>query len=90
MRAFGALFDLVAKLVRTPLVEVQNDWVPLDHEAVEREQLVHLLEQHEWNLARVARAKDVSRPTIYAWMDRLGIERKHVRAVTGYALRQKS
>jgi transcriptional regulator with GAF, ATPase, and Fis domain len=45
-------------------------------EEVAREQLVVLLEQNEWNVARVARLKGVTRPTIYNWMERYRITRK--------------
>ncbi len=45
---------------------------------VAREQLLVLLERHEWNLARVARALGVSRRTMYLRLERYGIERKRV------------
>lgn len=44
----------------------------------EREQLHLLLDRHEWNIARVARAKGVTRLTIYEQMRRWGIERRKV------------
>lgn len=55
-----------AYIERTPAVQFQ------------REQLVLLLERHEWNIARVARAKGVARLTIYEQMKRWGIERLKV------------
>jgi hypothetical protein len=46
---------------------------------LQREELVATLRLHEWNLARVARVKGVTRKTIYDWMKRYGIPREHVR-----------
>ena len=43
---------------------------------VARDQLLVLLEQNEWNISRVARALGVTRPTIYARLDKYGIERR--------------
>lgn len=43
-----------------------------------REQLLRLLEEHEWNIARVARILKVSRVTIYKRLERFGVERKRV------------
>jgi transcriptional regulator with GAF, ATPase, and Fis domain len=53
-------------IARTPAAQFQ------------REQLVLLLERHEWNIARVARAKGVTRLTIYEQMRRWRIERRKV------------
>jgi transcriptional regulator with XRE-family HTH domain len=47
--------------------------------SIERRQLETLLEQHEWNLSRVARFLRISRITMYERMKRFGIERLHVR-----------
>ena len=49
---------------------------------IERRQLVSLLDHYEWNISRVARALGVTRPTIYHRLNRLGIERIHVRKGT--------
>lgn len=43
-----------------------------------RDQLLVLLEQNEWNIARVARILDVTRPTIYARLERFGLPRQKV------------
>jgi transcriptional regulator of acetoin/glycerol metabolism len=43
-----------------------------------REELLHALNLHEWNIARVARALSVTRKTIYERMERYGIAREHV------------
>lgn len=90
---FAPFLDFLAKLCRTPLansLESLESMTATMPEDLERQQLLLLLEQAEWNLARVARAKGVTRPTIYNWMERLGIERKTVRQPQGYALRKKA
>lgn len=43
--------------------------------AVEKRQMLALLKQHEWNVARVARALGINRVTMYKRMARMGIER---------------
>jgi hypothetical protein len=48
-------------------------------EELERKQLTLLLHESDWNIARVARARGVTRVTVYNWMRRLGIERLKVR-----------
>src|SRR6185295_16971937 len=40
-----------------------------------RDQLLVLLEQHEWNISRVARELGGTRPTIYARLERYGLPR---------------
>jgi hypothetical protein len=62
----GVSQPLDAYIERTPPAQFQ------------REQLFLLLERHEWNIARVARAKGVTRLTIYEQMRRWGIERQRV------------
>lgn len=44
-------------------------------EDVARDQLLVLLEQHEWNISRVARELGVTRPTVYARLERYGLPR---------------
>jgi transcriptional regulator with GAF, ATPase, and Fis domain len=58
--------DLGACVARTP----PND--------IAREQLLVLLEQTEWNISRTARHLRVTRPTVYSWLSRYGIERRRV------------
>jgi transcriptional regulator of acetoin/glycerol metabolism len=41
--------------------------------------LFAILEQNEWNIARVARLLGVTRPTIYARLERFGLPRHHRR-----------
>lgn len=48
-------------------------------EEVERRQLTILLQESEWNIARAARRRGVTRVTLYKWMHRLGVERLKVR-----------
>jgi hypothetical protein len=45
---------------------------------VARQQLLVLLEKHEWNIAQVARLMGVTRATIYNRLAKLGIKRRHV------------
>ena len=45
---------------------------------VARQQLLVLLERHEWNIARVARALNVTRTTIYKRLERYGLERVRI------------
>jgi hypothetical protein len=47
-------------------------------ESIMRRQLEALLHEHEWNVARVSRILGVTRVTVYARMQRLGIERLRV------------
>ena len=47
-------------------------------ESVKRDDLLASLALHEWNIARVARAKGVTRKTIYEWMARYAIHRERV------------
>jgi transcriptional regulator with GAF, ATPase, and Fis domain len=47
-------------------------------EEVAREHFLLILQQNEWNIARVARSLGVTRPTVYARLERYGIDRKKV------------
>ncbi len=47
-------------------------------QAIERRQLMALLNRHEWNIARVARALRCNRVTVYKRLRRLGIPRLRV------------
>jgi transcriptional regulator of acetoin/glycerol metabolism len=47
-------------------------------EDAKRNQLVSLLRFHEWNIARVARARNVTRKTIYEWLKKFKISRERV------------
>ena len=47
-------------------------------EDAKRNQLVSLLRFHEWNIARVARARNVTRKTIYEWLKKFNISRERV------------
>jgi hypothetical protein len=46
--------------------------------ALRREELVATLRLNEWNIARVARVKGVTRKTIYDWLARYNIPRERV------------
>lgn len=63
----GSRGDAAAYLAATPPAEVARD------------QLFAILEHNEWNIARVARLLGVTRPTIYARLQRLGLPRHHRR-----------
>jgi hypothetical protein len=52
-------------------------------EEVERRQLKILLHESEWNIARAARMRGVTRVTVYKWMSRLGVERLKLRRGLG-------
>jgi DNA-binding NtrC family response regulator len=43
-----------------------------------REELIATLHLHEWNIARVARVKGVTRKTIYDWLAKYDIPREHI------------
>jgi transcriptional regulator of acetoin/glycerol metabolism len=47
-------------------------------DTLKRSELVATLSLHEWNISRVARAKGVTRKTIYDWMTKLNIPRERV------------
>jgi hypothetical protein len=48
-------------------------------EEVERRQLTILLHESDWNIAKAARTRGVTRVTVYKWLRRLGVERLKVR-----------
>ena len=81
LRQLSRVLEILAKAMRSgPSSPQKGEWAAFlektSPEEVAREQLVLLLEQNEWNVARVARLKGVTRPTIYNWMERYGIKRK--------------
>jgi hypothetical protein len=55
-----------------------NGIQPSNRSALRREELVATLRLHEWNIARVARVKGVTRKTIYDWLTRYNIARERV------------
>jgi hypothetical protein len=63
----GGRGEAAAYLAATPPAEVARD------------QLFAILEHNEWNIARVARLLGVTRPTIYARLQRLGLPRQRLR-----------
>jgi transcriptional regulator with GAF, ATPase, and Fis domain len=75
------ILEILAKAMQSGATAPQRgEWAAFlektSPEEVAREQLVLLLEQNEWNVARVARLRGVTRPTIYNWMERYRIIRK--------------
>ena len=71
---------LLAKALHPPTVPVAVATYLANQPAheMEREQLLQALQRNEWNIARVARKLGLGRPTIYARMQRYGIERRKV------------
>lgn len=63
----GGRGEAAAYLAATPPSEVARD------------QLFAILQHNEWNIARVARLLGVTRPTIYARLQRLGLPRRRLR-----------
>jgi hypothetical protein len=77
----GRVLEILARAIQSGSSSPdRSEWAAFlektSPEEVAREQLVLLLEQNEWNVARVARLKGVTRPTIYNWLERYGIKRK--------------
>ena len=60
----------------SPAIDKYLKATPTD--SIMRRQLETLLHEHEWNVARVSRILGVTRVTVYARMQRLGIERLRV------------
>jgi Bacterial regulatory protein, Fis family len=50
----------------------------LSMHGLRREELIATLRLHEWNIARVARVKGVTRKTIYEWLTRYNIPRERI------------
>jgi len=50
----------------------------LSMHGLRREELIATLRLHEWNIARVARVKGVTRKTIYEWLTRYSIPRERI------------
>ncbi len=63
---------------RTPVLDVEGYLERTPPEDIAREQLLVLLDRHEWNISRVARVIGVTRQTIYTRLQRYGIERQRI------------
>jgi hypothetical protein len=76
----GLIAEAVVRAARQPhgasAVDAYLERTPAKE--IERRKLVILLDQHEWNLARVARELRVTRTTLYKRLTSFGIPRKHV------------
>jgi hypothetical protein len=74
------IFDAVTRSAHQPAapspVETYLQQTPVRE--IERRKLVLLLDQHEWNVARVARELQVTRTTVYKRLESFGIARKRV------------
>jgi len=76
----GLIFDAVVRSARHPPAAspVQTFLQQTSSKEIERRKLVILLDQYEWNLARVARELQVTRTTVYKRLEAFGITRKRV------------
>ncbi len=76
--------DTVADAASVALKALQRDEFTskshglLSMHGLRREELIATLRLHEWNIARVARVKGVTRKTIYEWLTRYNIPRERV------------
>jgi len=72
--------DAVSTYARVALRALRHPGagVPRLTDEAKREELVSLLRLHEWNIARVARARRVTRKTIYEWLKKFNISRERV------------
>ncbi len=83
----GGLLDLLVKVEasRAPTPDVDIDLAVDSYlrsttpEEVERRQLLVVLQQSEWNIARAARALGMTRATVYKRIERFGIDRLRIR-----------
>lgn len=72
---------MLAAAIQGPPVTLGGVQEFLEHtpsDEVARQQLLTLLERHEWNIARVARALGTTRTTIYKRLERYGAQRLRV------------
>jgi regulatory Fis family protein len=76
LRAIGQFARVAAHSLQGRRAELEGYLAATAPDTVARDQLVVMLDQNEWNIARVARLLGVTRPTIYGRMRRLGIERR--------------
>jgi hypothetical protein len=58
-----------------PLGPVDQFLASAPRAEVERAQLLAALQEQDWNIMRVARQMELSRRTVYLWMERFGIRR---------------
>jgi transcriptional regulator with GAF, ATPase, and Fis domain len=70
------LANLSRALVRPPM-SAHGLELPAAEDA-EKARLLQRLDRNEWNIARVARLYQVTRKTIYEWLERYDIPRKRV------------
>ena len=58
--------------VTTPLLSLETEQrVPVSSK---KEQLAQLLNTHKWNISAVAKALNISRPTLYRWLDKYDLQ----------------
>jgi len=81
MEALGGLLQsalLAADGTRQFSPAIDQYLVATPTDSILRRQLETLLHEHEWNVSRVSRILGVTRVTVYARMERLGIQRLRV------------
>jgi len=76
----GLVADAVVAGMGQPprLSALENYLEQTPEDEIERRKLLLLLDRHEWNVSRVARALGKTRVTVYHRLAALGIERKRV------------
>jgi hypothetical protein len=79
LQALGEFSRLGVKALRQLRSEASGYLARTNPDDVSRDQLLVLLEGNEWNIARVARLLGVTRPTIYARLQRFGLPRQRTR-----------
>ena len=74
----STLADAGAVVVKALVMSSRGGGIHRTSETLRREELIATLHLHEWNIARVARVKGVTRKTIYDWLEKYQITREHV------------
>lgn len=77
----GVLLMLLAKALtagHSPVQEATLQLARTSPAEAERVQLLSLLQEHDWNIARVAALLGIARRTVYMRLERYGIARKKV------------
>ncbi len=68
----------VNSFTQTPLVTQKIDLAIYNtnrsSENSQKEQLLHLLTTHKWNISVVARELKISRPTLYRWLNKYDLQ----------------
>lgn len=73
----GELGDLIAATIDAPPLALDRA-LDMETDEFDRRRTIMLLEENEWNVARVSRLMKVTRKTIYSRLDRWGVSRKKI------------